>query len=368
MSDSEEDFIPGTPPEIREQAIAATLDLLPAKSRKLYEKEYDLFMHWCKQKTVSNISESVLLTYLSEKAKTFKCSSLWSKFSMLKAVLNVKNNVDVSNYQKVKAFLKRQSTGYRAKKSKVFDRAHVERFLLEAPDEKFLMLKVVLIMGLAGACRREELYNMTIDDIVRKDCMLVVKVPDSKTHIERTFTVIGETVNGINPLNIYDKYAAIRPTHVNHKGVFLQYRGEKCTVQRVGINTFSKIPSIIAKYLKLSNPEQYTGHSFRRSSASLLAGSGADILTLKRHGGWKSSTVAEGYIEDSIQNKKEISKKIFSNNTTEMTMSADVVVGENQTNHHININESNIFRTSEPIIPGININNVSNSTIHINFR
>ena len=31
MSDSEGDFIPGTPPEIREQVIAATLDLLPAK-------------------------------------------------------------------------------------------------------------------------------------------------------------------------------------------------------------------------------------------------------------------------------------------------------------------------------------------------
>ncbi|KAJ8931929.1 hypothetical protein NQ314_015127 [Rhamnusium bicolor] len=125
---------------------------------------------------------------------------------------------------------------------------------------------------------------------------------------------------------------------------------------------------MVAKYLNLSNLEQYTGHSFRRSSASLLAGYGADILTLKRHGGWKSSTVAEGYIEDSIQSKKENITQIFSNNLTETTMSADVVVGENQTNRHINISDTNIFRTSEPIIPGININNVSNSTIHINFR
>lgn len=44
-----------------------------------------------------------------------------------------------------------------------------------------------------------------------------------------------------------------------------------------------------------------------------------------------------------------------------MTMSADVVVGENQTNHHININVSNIFRKSKHIIPGININHVSKS-------
>ena len=37
MTDSEEDFILGISLEIRQQAIAPTLDLLPAKSRKLYE-------------------------------------------------------------------------------------------------------------------------------------------------------------------------------------------------------------------------------------------------------------------------------------------------------------------------------------------
>ncbi|KAK0073522.1 hypothetical protein PV325_009505, partial [Microctonus aethiopoides] len=35
-----------------------------------------------------------------------------------------------------------------------------------------------------------------------------------------------------------------------------------------------------------------------------------DILMLKCHGGWKSNTVAEGNIEDSISRKKEISNKI----------------------------------------------------------
>jgi hypothetical protein len=40
---------------------------------------------------------------------------------------------------------------------------------------------------------------------------------------------------------------------------------------------------------------------------------GGDLLTLKRHGGWKSSSVAEGYMEDSIARKVDISKKIFKN-------------------------------------------------------
>jgi hypothetical protein len=44
-----------------------------------------------------------------------------------------------------------------------------------------------------------------------------------------------------------------------------------------------------------------------------LADAGADITVLKRHGGWRSNTVAEGYIEDSVQNKLEVSSKILGN-------------------------------------------------------
>lgn len=66
----------------------------------------------------------------------------------------------------------------------------------------------------------------------------------------------------------------------------------------------------IEKYLGLSEADFYTGHSFRRTSATMLADSGADILTLKRHGGWRSDAVAESYIENSIHNKAKISDKI----------------------------------------------------------
>jgi len=48
----------------------------------------------------------------------------------------------------------------------------------------------------------------------------------------------------------------------------------------------------------------------RRSSATLLANAGGDISTLKRHGGWKSSTVVESYIEASLCSKMTIANKI----------------------------------------------------------
>lgn len=77
------------------------------------------------------------------------------------------------------------------------------------------------------------------------------------------------------------------------------------------MNTISKIPAIIANYLNLPNSDLYMGHCFRRSSATLLVNRGGDITQLKRHGGWRSTTVAEGYIEESINEKIETAKKIL---------------------------------------------------------
>ena len=62
--------------------------------------------------------------------------------------------------------------------------------------------------------------------------------------------------------------------------------------QPVGKNSFSRIPSTVAKFLNLPNPEAYMGDSFRRTSATLLADAGVNVLDLKRLGGWKSAAVA----------------------------------------------------------------------------
>ncbi|KAG5894016.1 hypothetical protein JTB14_031016 [Gonioctena quinquepunctata] len=69
---------------------------------------------------------------------------------------------------------------------------------------------------------------------------------------------------------------------------------------------------VIREYLKLPNPELYTGHCFRRSSATILIDAGKDITSLKRHGGWKSTTVAVSYIDGSMKNEYDIANEIVS--------------------------------------------------------
>ncbi|KAJ8969273.1 hypothetical protein NQ317_006359 [Molorchus minor] len=312
--------------EIVEAANIAISNLLPTKSRSLYDIAYNRFKKWCAEKNVQVYSENVLLAYFSENAKNYKSSTLWAQYSMVKSCLIIYDNIDISKFPKLIAFLKRTGDGYQAKKSKILTKSEIDRFLSRADDKEFLMIKVELILGIAGACRTDELVNLTVDDIEDVGSSLIVKIPNTKTKIPRIFVV---TDVG-NMLELFRKYLSLRPPHVKHKRLFLYYKAGKCSSQPVGKNTMGKIPSVVASYLKLPDVACYTGHCLRRSSATLLADAGVDITIIKRHAGWKSTTVAEGYVENSIENKTKIANQVL------------VVTTTSAITKTVNVSESNI--------------------------
>lgn len=156
-----------------------------------------------------------------------------------------------------------------------------------------------------GACRRQELYNVQFQDVEVHKNTILVKIRNTKTNIDRSFGITGKYYE------LCKKYISLRPDPCQAPCFFINYQRGKCTQQRVGINKFGALGKTIADYLQLPNSDQYTGHCFRRTSATLLIDAGGDITTLKRHGGWKSTTVAEGYIDDSMNNKILVSNSIL---------------------------------------------------------
>lgn len=246
------------------------------------------------------------------------------------------------------AYLKSKNRTYAPKKAKTLEQEQIAKFLSEAPNDKYLMMKLVLIMGVSGACRCEELTHLSINDIDVKEGYLLVTLPTTKTYKPRRFTVLNEGYT-INVLELYQSYVSLRPKNLGHHRFFLNYRNNKCTIQPVGINTLSKVPKEVALFLNLSEPELYTGHCLRRSSATLLVNNGGDFLSLKRHGGWKSSTIAEGYVADSVGNKIEIAKKIMNceniKNTKPSTVTSTVTSTQANTSNQcidVSITDSSV--------------------------
>ncbi|KAJ8971621.1 hypothetical protein NQ317_016338 [Molorchus minor] len=228
----------------------------------------------------------------------------------------------------------RTGDGYQAKK---LTKSEIDRFLSSADDKEFLMIKVGLILGIAGACRTDELVNLTVDDIEDVGSSLIVKIPNTKTKIPRIFVV---TDVG-NMLELFRKYLSLRPPHVKHKRLFLYYKAGKCSSQPVGKNTMGKIPSVVASYLKLPDVACYTGHCLRRSSATLLADAGVDITTIKRHAGWKSKTVAEGYVENSIENKTKIANQVLK---LKRKVLEYIIISEENPNSHLHFKSETLLR------------------------
>lgn len=118
-----------------------------------------------------------------------------------------------------------------------------------------------MIIGIAGACRREdeELTNMLLKDIDDKNTMLVVNIPNTKTNVKRTFVAVS-----VESLIFFREYVALSDQWKEPEG-------------------------------------------------------GGNITNLKRHGRWKSSSVSEGYIEDSMKNKIQIANRIQNGNSTDAT-------------------------------------------------
>ncbi|KAJ8957051.1 hypothetical protein NQ317_001253, partial [Molorchus minor] len=88
--------------EIMEAANIAISNLLPTKSRSLYDIAYNRFKEWCAEKNVQVYSENVF-----ENAKNYKSSTLWAQCSMVKSCLIIYDNIDISKFPKLIAFLKK---------------------------------------------------------------------------------------------------------------------------------------------------------------------------------------------------------------------------------------------------------------------
>lgn len=206
-------------------------------------------------------------------------------------------------------------------------------------------------MGISEACRREELCKMSIDDIEFKEDVVVVTIPATKNNVPRRFAI-----TEVGWIALLLKYRGLRANNAN-KRFFLTYRNGQCINLPMGINIFGKIPSKIAEYLGLDSPSDFTGHCFRRSSATLLANHGGDLLSLKRHGGWKSSSVAESYVENSLHGKK-----IIANTLAQPVASVSAVY--HSTKSQI-LNVARPVSVASQAAPSISFSNCTNCTVNV---
>lgn len=141
----EEELDSMTPPDLRDAAQNVAKDLLPTKSKKIYELAYKNFNKWKTEHKTKSSSQNVLISYFNELSRKYKSSSMWSTYSMLKNMINLNEGIDISKYPQLIALLKKNAVGFQSKKSNVLMPHHINSFLQNAPDDQYLAMKVKLI-------------------------------------------------------------------------------------------------------------------------------------------------------------------------------------------------------------------------------
>ncbi|XP_044261817.1 uncharacterized protein LOC123009505 [Tribolium madens] len=268
---------------IRLLAEQAEQRLIPEKSKEAYVKEYEKFSKWMITTNQTVIDETLMLAYMNQMSSHYKSSSMWCIHSKLQTMLRIKHGVDIASFHKLHAFMKSTNKGHEAKKSWVFTEEELRKFFVTAPDDTFLFLKVVAICGIFGSCRRQEMCDLRLSDIKEKGSILLITIRPCKTEKGRNFAVIDDSE--IPYLQILKKYLSLRPDQVSTDRMFLKYSKGKCIRLVVGMNTFGQCPSLVATYLKLPDAKKYTGHAFRRTSATIMANIGMSVDELKRQVG-----------------------------------------------------------------------------------
>lgn len=132
----------GEDSDLEGAAERALQGLLPVISKEKYEKTYRAFKQWCNEKKIKVIDENKLLAYFDTEMKQFQSSTTWSIYSMLRSTLNVKDNIDISKFNNLRALLKRKNDNYFAKQSRIFTIEEIYKFLKDAPDNVYLATKV----------------------------------------------------------------------------------------------------------------------------------------------------------------------------------------------------------------------------------
>ena len=91
---------------------------------------------------------------------------------------------------------------------------------------------------------------------------------------------------------------------------------------------------MIATFLGLAEPKKYTSHCFRKTAATIFADSGCSIIQLKNAGGWRSDSIAQSYVSESMLSKKSTAQAFqtiastTSSNINQITNTAATIPSE----------------------------------------
>lgn len=278
--------------------------LMDIKSKSVYDKWSKRYSDYAKTRNIEENNVTTFMNWLCSMndSKQFAPTTIVTAGSCVNSRMKLSNNINFMNHILVKDLIKKICRNHAPKQAAAFSSEQIEQFVLNASDSLDIEVKKLIAqIGIQGALRVSELVNLEYNDVTFLENGAVdIFIKKSKTDPASKGHHFIITPN-CNPklccVTRLQKYMDLMDTKMGRLFRKISPSG-KPTRQPIGINTMGTLPRFIAHFLDLTNVDEFSGHSFRRTSATLLSEQGVSLVELKQHGRWKSSSVAERYVNN----------------------------------------------------------------------
>ena len=177
-----------------------------------------------------------------------------------------------------------------------------------------LRLMAACLLGFAAFLRYDEISKLRYEDLTFTDAFLQVKIRSSKTdqYHQGDTVLVARTGKPTCPVNMVEQYMARGELIGNSGLLFRPLTSDGKRLRPSGSLTYSRLRELLLRRLQtLGYPaDQFGIHSLRSGGATAAAGSGVPDRLFNRHGRWKSDTAKDGYVEDSVQGRLEVTQKL----------------------------------------------------------
>jgi len=272
-----------------------------------YQREWSRFTAWAKANhspgyPVTPEECAAYLTWLHSEG--YGRSTIRKTITVMSLAHDVQDNPcdDRIVRQLIKGILRRQRPTKKARALSLAELTAICEKLTEAargvagriaPDRKALRNRALISVGWMGALRASELVALDWNDVTDAEQGLELEIRRSKTNKTDNPEIIALPLlsNEYHAVCPVRNLRALRPDAEKNSPVFF---GDG---DRLSRRSVSRIIERSAELARLEG--HFSSHCLRRGFATFAAARGITELQLMRHGRWKSSVVASGYVERS---------------------------------------------------------------------
>lgn len=196
----------------------------------------------------------------------------------------------------------------------------LEAIVQDARDSESLSdirLATACLLSYAGFLRFNELVRLRPVDIIIEEGMMSIHIVQSKTDQLRKGDeiVVARTKSATCPVAMLEYYLKRTGMSLDDQRFLfrpIQRTSKGETLRSTGCISYSCLRDLFKRKLRDLGfqPEEFGLHGLRAGGATAAANANVPDRLFKRHGRWRSENAKDGYIEDDVAHRLEVTQKL----------------------------------------------------------